>query len=388
MTQRRSVIGALNQEVKRDGKARASLQQSDGHTAIAAAAVALHLRQQAGVTNTAPPKDSSTPSVNAEACVTLPTSLQVHHVPAHPLHGRVKDLGVGAHVVGASKLLGIMHVENTAANGEGKVVPKEAKVSAALQSAIGQTVSIGGEFSGLQNPLAAFREKKSREGGKLDDSVRDLLDALSSVERFTDKNAAKTGLGMALSGRAVKISSATSSVTTANTSANATSLTPPTPEEEAQAEAVANFVPNRLKVMSGLYLAELAPQLRFLPPEDRERLLSLCDNGELKERDRSRRSSILASPRGSRATLTLATPQVRKSVRHSEVRDGVGATVPMVSELLDEHEEEEQLLRALQLPPLLLEHNDVCMDGMQGADIVSYLVEWTCSGMKTEDLEK
>lgn len=290
--------------------------------------------------------------------------MNIHHNPAHALHGRVKDMGVGAHVVGASRLLGITTGGGHASDDHSSAA-QEPKVSSALEALVGPKAA-GGEFVDAKNPLAAFRDKKAREKGKLDDSIRDLLDSLSSVERFTDKNAAKSGASL---GKGMgNVSSHTQS-------------------EEAELEAAEAFVPDRLKVMSALYLAELAPQLKYLPTEDRERLLSLCGDASFNASS-GRKSAKGLTRRGSHATLSLAGPQFRHTMRPSEIKHNLAADAPAISGLhLDDHTAEEQLLRALQLPPLQAELNDVCMDGMVGADIVVFLVEWTCAGMNKTETE-
>jgi len=348
-THRRSVLVALQKEHPGDKKlGLVNKAHAHAYTAVAAAI---------GFSNTASSMREISAAEQAHSNAAA-SSLQIHHTPAHALHGRVKDMGVGEHVVAASKLLGISGGGGQAGDtsvGEAH----EPRVSTALESLVGPKAKVG-EFVGSKNPLAAFRDKKAKERGKLDDSVRDLLDSLSSVERFTDKNASKSGSSL---GKSV-----------GNVSSH-------TAQEEAELDAAEAFVPDRLKVMSALYLAELAPQLKYLPAEDRERLLSLCgDASTVAASRKSSKGSKMTS--GSQATLSLSGPQIRRTLRPTEILHNVAANAPAIGELhLDDHAAEEQLLRALQLPPLLAELNDVCMDGMGGADIVMFLVEWTCAGM-------
>jgi hypothetical protein len=363
--------------------------------------------------------------------------------------GRVRDLGVGAHLAVSPLLLTPQEIRvirrgpaQQAASAEPDASSKAAargkasstRVSAQLQALLANKSSAGasnrssapaaaaiardtnetapmGLFASHKSPLAAFRAKKALEGGKLDDSVRDLLDSLCSVERFTDKNAVKTGVTLkavaaGTSAFGAVVASSSSSSSSEHHQQNASQLAN-SDQHELENEAAESFVPERLKVLSALFIAELLPQLKFMPAEERMRLQSLCEGDSRGHGVNNRNSKVKAGGAGDhssgngsafqRRNSTLATPQNRKIPRVSEIEGmngelGIGAQTPGLAEIITQNKGGRNDATAATaaggfpempslLPPLSLALCDLCMDGLTSADMVLFFVEWATQGM-------
>lgn len=246
------------------------------------------------------------------------------------------------------------------------------------QRLVGNRMDGAGELSKDPLPLAAFRMKRSRQQGELEDSIRDLLESLSTVDRFVDKNATKSG-----------------ALEKATAPAKAVSVEQPSQDGKLYAEAreyMTEFVPTRVRVMTALFLAELSPQLKFLPPEDRQRLYSLFESPV------ARKTNLSRNTQANRQSSfdSLAGPQTRKTLRPTEISGTTSQNAPGLVAVMDDEEnrtkraeeDETAILKVLQLPPLRAELNDICMDGMTGTDIILFLVEWTVKEIISQDQPK